>query len=401
MKTADPELMRAINRFHVMDAIRQHGPISRIEISERTELSPATVSAITAALLEDALITATRILPNGGTTRIPANGGITPIGTTRGRPRVMLELNPGAAHVVGVKLRPEAISVAVTDFVSAPLATLDMPIRTERQSLAVVADIVEDGVRHCVADAGLDMIRIRGVCVGVPGVVETSSGICRRSPIFGSETIPFAVELEARLGVPIKLESDVSLITAAEHWFGHGRGQDNFLVVSIEHSVGIGIMLKGELHRGCHGMSPDFGWVAGMAGAGTRSLEEIWLDVGKAGPAEAVAATRRAGDVIGIALANIGNLLAPPLMIVSGNGLRLGDLLTGPLLESFEAGLSPAVRGLIEVVFHEWPDDVWARGAAALVLRDLYGSPWSTSGPTPARRSIDETTKQDARELIS
>jgi hypothetical protein len=28
MKTADPELMRAINRFHVMDAIRRFGPVS-------------------------------------------------------------------------------------------------------------------------------------------------------------------------------------------------------------------------------------------------------------------------------------------------------------------------------------------------------------------------------------
>jgi hypothetical protein len=30
MKTADPELMRAINRFHVMDAIRRLGPVSRV-----------------------------------------------------------------------------------------------------------------------------------------------------------------------------------------------------------------------------------------------------------------------------------------------------------------------------------------------------------------------------------
>ena len=56
MKTADPELMRAINRLNVLDTIRRHGPISRIEISERTELSTTTVSAITASLLDDGLI---------------------------------------------------------------------------------------------------------------------------------------------------------------------------------------------------------------------------------------------------------------------------------------------------------------------------------------------------------
>ena len=80
MKTADPELMRAINRFHVMDAIRRFGPVSRVEISERTELSPTTVSAITAALLDDKLIAILQL----GELR----------DASRGRPRVMLRLNP-------------------------------------------------------------------------------------------------------------------------------------------------------------------------------------------------------------------------------------------------------------------------------------------------------------------
>src|SRR5690349_19013948 len=95
MKTADPEFMRAINRFHVMDAIRRHGPIARVEICERTELSPTTVSAITAALLDDGLVVTRQL----GTVRDAA----------RGRPRVLLELNPDAARVVGVKIAPTRI----------------------------------------------------------------------------------------------------------------------------------------------------------------------------------------------------------------------------------------------------------------------------------------------------
>ena len=111
MKTADPELMRAINRFHVMDAIRRFGPVSRVEISQRTELSPTTVSAITAALLDDRLITPLQV------------GAVRDAG--RGRPRVMLQLNPEAAHVVGVKLAPDQIAVAVTNFCADILASLD------------------------------------------------------------------------------------------------------------------------------------------------------------------------------------------------------------------------------------------------------------------------------------
>ena len=69
-------------------------PIARVEICERTELSPTTVSAITAALLDDRLIMPRQI----GAVRDAA----------RGRPRVLLELNPDAARVVGVKITPTA-----------------------------------------------------------------------------------------------------------------------------------------------------------------------------------------------------------------------------------------------------------------------------------------------------
>ena len=245
MKTADPEFMRAINRFHVMDAIRRFGPISRIEIADRTDLSPTTVSAITAALLEDKLIVPRPL----GAVRDAA----------RGRPRVMLELNPDAAFVVGAKLAPAQITVAVTNFRADVIKTLSLPIRVDRQPVAVIADLVEDGVRRCVADAGLEFSAINGVCVGLPGVVESASGLCRQSPIFRERDVPFGEEISARLGVPVTVDSDVNLVTLAEHWFGHGVGIDDFLVVSVEHNLGLGIMHRGELFRGANGLSPDLG----------------------------------------------------------------------------------------------------------------------------------------------
>src|SRR5579885_3266082 len=145
MKTADPELMRAINRFHVMDSIRRHGPISRVEICGRTDLSPTTVSAITAALIEDGLI---------------------------------------VARPIGVKLAPDQITIAATNFRADVLASLALPIRISRQPASVVADLVEDGVRRCLADADLTVGRIAGLCVGLPGVVERASGVCRQRTVF-------------------------------------------------------------------------------------------------------------------------------------------------------------------------------------------------------------------------
>ncbi len=399
MKTADPELMRAINRFHVMDAIRRSGPISRVEICEQTELSPTTVSAITAALLDDGLITASPVAPAAD--------------QPRGRPRVMLSLNPQAAAVCGAKLAPNQITIAVTNFQADLLAGLSLPIRVDRQPVPVILDIVEDGVRRCVDDAGLTLADLSGLCIGLPGVIERATGICRQSPLFRERDHDFGADLQARLQLPATIDADVNLITQAEHWFGHGRGLNDFLVVSVEHVIGLGIIHGGELFRGAGGLSPDLGDLVVWPGAtpgrlsasasttaiaaaaaqlvddaalrGSRGLEravQLARDGGATAPVFALA-----GQALGVAIANLITLFAPPRVILTGSGLLAGDLLLSPLRQALRAALPVALADVAEVVVHETDDALWARGAAALSLRDLYGAPWNTTGPVKKSRN--------------
>lgn len=407
MKTADPELMRAINRFHVMDAIRRRGPISRVELSQQTELSPTTVSAITAALLDDGLIVPRKIEPAAD--------------QPRGRPRIMLELNPQAATVCGAKLAPHQITIAVTNFQGDVLSSVALPIRVDRQPAPVILDIVEDGVRRCVEDAGLSIDRTSGLCIGIPGVVEHGSGVCRYSPLFRERDLAFGRDLAARLGIPVTVDSDVNSITLAEHWFGHGRGLDDFLVVSIEHVIGLGIVHGGELFRGANGLSPDLGDLVVApsdrgngarpgrlaAVASTTALLSAAADLARGGPDEPILRGTRAmehlvhlacahpetfaplfheaGQALGSAIGNLITLFAPPKVILAGSALKAGDLLLKPLRQAIRSATPDTLADIATVVVHESSDEVWARGAAALALRDLYGAPWNTTGPARRR----------------
>ena len=401
MKTADPELMRAINRFHVMDAIRRHGPIARVEISDSTELSATTVSAITAALLDDGLIVTRQI----GAIRDAA----------RGRPRVMLELNPDAAYVVGVKLSPHRITVAVTNFRADLMATLSLPIRLDRQPDDVIFDLVEDGIHRCILDAGLGVDEIVGICVGLPGVVERGGGICRQSMVFRERNVPVAAGLQRRFPkASVSIDSDVNLVTLAEHWFGDARGLDDFLVVSVEHSLGLGILHNGELFRGAAGLSPDLGdlhvrppeasnaaRLAAIASEasilaeaevllrGTEHERAFRLDRGMAKVLELARAGHEpilellagVGEALGFAIANLITLFAPPKVILAGAAMEAEAALLTPLRRTVAMLVPPSLADVAEIVVHRWSDDMWARGAAAMTLRDLYGAPWSTTGP--------------------
>ena len=408
MKTADPELMRAINRFLVMDAIRRSGSISRVEISEQTELSPTTVSAITAALLEDGLIVPRQVPPAPD--------------QVRGRPRIMLALNPAAATVCGAKLAPNKITIAVTNFQADVLSTVSIPIRVDRQPASVILDLVEDGVRSCIEAAGLLVEDISSLCLGVPGIVERASGICRYSPIFSERDLKLGLDLQERLNVPTSVDSDVNLITLAEQWFGHGRDLSDFLVVSIEHTIGLGIVHGGELFRGANGLSPDLGdlvmspngsigngsrpgRLSGIASTtailsaaadltrgtpqekllrGTRGIEHA-VSLAQAGDERISKVFDEAGRALGTAIANLITLFAPPKVILAGSALQAGDLLLKPLRDAIQTATPETIAGITEIVVHESSDDTWARGAAALTLRDLYGAPWGTTGPAKKR----------------
>ena len=405
MKTADPEFMRAINRFHVMDAIRRHGPIARVEICERTELSPTTVSAITAALLDDGLVVTRQM----GTVR---DAG-------RGRPRVLLALNPDAARVVGVKIAPTRIVHVVTNFQGDVLAGLTQPVRVDRQPAEVIADLVEDGVRRCVADAGLTLDRVESLCVALPGVVEHATGIVRHSPILRESNVPLSKALFERLGLATLIESDANAITIGEHWFRLCRDLDDFVVVTAEHSLGLGVMHGGEFFRGARGISFNLGDLAMAADGKTVSrladqatepaiLSPVAGDarfreairLGRATPlaAELIAAgdnaltasARRAGEVLGLAIANLITLFAPPRVVLVGSTLALGEPLLTALRSALDRTLPAWLSDVSEIALDTEADDTdWARGAAAAALKQLYGAPWSSTGPAKPRHDIE------------
>lgn len=372
MKTADPELMRAINRFHVLDTIRRHGAIARVEIGARTDLSATTVSAITAALLDDGLIT----VRHEGDIRSQA---------LRGRPRVMLALNPQAAWVVGAKLAANRIVLVTTNFQGDVLASLTLPVRVDRLSAAAIADLVEHGVRRCVLDAGLVLGQIKTIALSLPGIVEHGTGKVLASGVLRDPAVSLKQAIATRMGIDTIIESDANAITMAQHWFGRARDLDDFVLVAVEETLGLGVMHGGQLFRGAHGLSLTLGDM--IMGAGDDNAvrladlasESVILQSRQSEQREAAAA--RAGAALGIAIANLVALFAPPRVILVGSTLALGEHLLAPLRAAFTRAIPAPLTTLAEIVIDESGDELWARGAAAVALGELYGSPWGTTGP--------------------
>lgn len=395
MKAANQDLTRAINQFTILNLIREAGRISRVEIAARSGQSRASVTNITAEMIEQGLI-------------LEEKCGCKP---TRGRRRIMLSLNPDAAYVVGVKISEFQVSFAVVDFVGEIRSSLIMPIRVSERPEEVIADVIEDGIRHCIDEARLRMADIAGVGLAVSGFVDSSTGTCLWTPLKkGKSHIRSLVS--KRLNMDVYIENDANSVTVAAQWFGQGKGVDNFIVVTIEHGVGMGIVIDGKLYRGATCIGAEFGHmvivpdgepcrcgkkgcieayacdgsILRMAkeilarrrtpkpGLDTLTIEDV-NRMAREGDAGLKKLFRRGGEVLGQGVAGLIQIFNPEKVIVMGEGVRAGDILFDPMRKAVKRFLNKELAQATEIIVQEWHDDDWARGAAGVVLSELYKSP--------------------------
>jgi predicted NBD/HSP70 family sugar kinase len=255
--------------------------------------------------------------------------------------------------------------------------------------------------------------------VALPGVVEYATGLVRRSPILRDSDVPFGKALFERLGLSTLIETDANAITIGQHWFRHCRDLNDFIVVTVEHSLGLGVMHGGELFRGAKGISFNLGdLVMASSGNGDATMSRLadqaaepailaplagkpeFREALRMGRAMRLAAERiaagdnamtnaalRAGEGLGLAIANLITLFAPPRVVIVGSSLVLGDPLISALKSALTAALPRWLADVSEITVDDADDTAWARGAAAAALKELYGAPWSTTGPVRPRQT--------------
>ena len=377
-------LIRAINRSSVLNTIKTLGPVSRTEIAKHSGLSAATITAISAELLESGLIFEKEAGDSSG-----------------GRKPILLALNPGGGFVIGAKLTEDHISVALTDLEATVLASQTIPLAEISQQ--AILDALGQVVNDILAANKVDRRRFYGVGVGLAGIVDPGRGLLRQSPIFGWDQVPVADLLCSSVEAPVYIDNDVNTLTLTELWFGRGQGIDNFLTVTIGRGVGLGIVLGGKLYTGARGGAGEFGHtvidpVGPLCACTKRGCLETYVSdpallrraqeaglevstiemlVGKAeaGNPLARAILAEAGELLGRAIANLVNLLVPQLIILSGEGVRAGEWMFGPMRRSLQEQVLPPLRKDVDLQIDVWDEYAWARGAAGLVLRHLFESP--------------------------
>ncbi|HEU5428201.1 MAG TPA: ROK family protein [Actinocrinis sp.] len=373
-----------MTRTAVLALLARCGPLSRAQVAERLELSPATITASTRKLLAEGLLVEEEPRPS-----------------TTGRPSIPLALVPASAHAIGIQVAGEHVSGVI--------ARLDAQVvHSFRRSFDPAdpdaVDTLTALIRTEVDEAERQRLPLSGVGVAVPGIVEPETGTLRMSVRLGWTGMPLAARLRTALGVPVFVDNDISAVTAAERLYGPGADDADFLLVAIGQGIGLGMVLDGAPYRGAAGAAGEFGHlpilpdgpqcVCGNRGCLETqvSTESLLRDARAAGilsggsdlddldaaashgDRRAVDLLDQAGVLLGRALAGAVNLLGPQTVVVMGEITALWGHLSEPFHRSLAMHLLPAGRET-RIDVRDWDEELIAASAARIALGAPLAAP--------------------------
>ncbi|MFG2355919.1 ROK family protein [Streptomyces sp. NPDC048521] len=392
--------VRSHNTALVLGLLRGAGGegISRLELAERTGLTPQAVSKITARLREEGLaVEAGRRASTGG------------------KPRTVLRLVPEAGHAVGVHLDRDELRAVLVDLDGAVVGErrgeLDLGAGAEAV-LGVVAEAVEGLVRDGLgpaagrapagagvldggggpagADEGLGgdgglagggrLAGVRslvGVGVALPGPLDHARGVLHRVTGFPEwDGFPLRDALAERLGVPVVVDKDTNAaalgLSVAD---AEGEG-GSFAYLHLGTGLGAGLVIGGSVHRGTRTGAGEFGHqVLQLDGpaceCGNRGCVEV-LCLGAVERGEVGEAAR----VLGAAAGNLVGLLDIDLVLLGGRTVAAAPeiYLTGVAgVLAARARREGVLGGAVPVRVAPGGERVVAEGAAQLLLAPLFG----------------------------
>ncbi|MFC9280094.1 ROK family protein [Streptomyces collinus] len=355
--------VRSHNAALVLDLLRTAGApgISRLELAERTGLTPQAVSKITARLRDEGFA---------------AEAGRR--ASTGGKPRTVLRLVPEAGHAVGVHLDRDELRAVLVDLdgtvVGQRRGPLDLGAGAEAV-LGVLAGVVEELVAEVLGGDGLAAAAsLLGVGVALPGPLDHTHGVLHRVTGF-PEWEGFALRdaLTGRLGVPVVVDKDTNAAALGLSVAGEGG---SFAYLHLGTGLGAGLVIGGHVHRGARTGAGEFGHQVLQldgpeCGCGNRGCVEV-LCLSAVGRGEVGEAAR----VLGVGAGNLVGLLDIDLVLLGGRTVAAApDAYVRGVADVLDARArrEGVPGGTVPVRVAPGGERLVAEGAAQLLLAPLFG----------------------------
>jgi len=376
-RPGSPGSLRAANRRRLVEAVRDFGPLTQTEIVRATGLSAGTVSNLVHELTEAAVL-------------------VVEGGALRGRRGRLLSVALPAGLALGVDVGHRHLRVVLADWTLTPIAEQRVDSAAGQaapETLSCAAQLID----KVLAAAGIDRTTVAGVGLGLPAPIDSGTGRVGAPVILpGWEGVQAAELATEALGLPVVVDNDANLGALAESLQGAAQGTRSAAYIKISGGVGAGLVMDGRIFRGPDGTAGEIGHASldeygALCRCGNRGCLEtlvrtpvlLGLLEPTHGPDLTVArmvelahdgdtACRRlivdAGRQVGLAAANMCNLLNPERIVLGGELSQAADLLIEPMRDVISRHGIPSAARRVDIVPAALGSRSQVLGAVALAL---------------------------------
>jgi predicted NBD/HSP70 family sugar kinase len=368
----------------ILGLIRSGTSTSRADVARQTGLSASTVATRIDELLEHGYLR-------------EAGPGM----SRGGRRPAMLEVAPGPGVVTTLDLGSHHASFGLFDMAGRLLAESHRGMDIADGPSAILSWALAE-MRALIKDNSPAHAELRGIAVGVPGPVDSVTGLLvspSRMPGWnGADVGALLGELS---GVPVVVDNDANLMALGEQLLAPGN-PDNLVFLKAGSSIGCGVIISGAVHHGHRGMAGDISHVTvpdapptvcscgriscldAVAGGAAivSALKEAGVEVSDTQDILALAndahplATRllrEAGARVGVVLATIVNFFDPQVLVIGGH-LCQADAFVAGVRSSIYSNCLPMATDQLEITVSMTGRVGGVSGAARVVLDQLFAA---------------------------
>ncbi len=395
-KKTDTEQIRIDNRREIIETLRVYGPMARVMLGRQTGLSPATVTAITSDLMAEGLLKEVKSEP-------PASPA------SRGRPRVLIDLNEESSFVLGIKLSMNELRYMLGDMKGQIVAEKAVELDTLALNSDSLMQTILDGIDEFMDSYTREKERLCGCGVAIQGFVNANEGEIVWSPALSFRHCPVTLPLSDALDIPVVVANDANCIAIAIRNQPEYQSMENFAVIMLGYGVGMGVIIDGALYSGFHGAAAEFGHTKYTAdgpqcNCGKKGCIEAYvsdyaiyrkaktlvelpetnelhpsdlemsqlLAKAESGDPNVLEIYKEAGEVLGYGIANLMALFSPEKIVISGQGVRAYKFLEAGINAGVESALVKELISETTIEPYSWQKDITGIGILALALKAIY-----------------------------
>ena len=310
---------------------------------------------------------------------------------------------------IGVDIGGTNIKIALVDFEGKIIYSNTTPTRAEMGFEAGVANI-KQAIKDLMQETNESAKTIEAIGFGLPGQIDYKAGMVKNPPnIPGWINIPLGKLIEDEFQIPTKLDNDVRCAALGELNFGAGKGCENLICITIGTGIGSGIVLNGKLVRGASNAAGEIGHIkmtlekgplcgcgdhgcfeAYASGPSIVTMAKEFISGGKSakykematdgiitpyivaqaalqGDAVSLQIFKQIGEIIGVGLSSVINLLNPEKIIIGGGVADAGEILLEPIRKTIEDRAMPIQKEAVKVVPAQLANAAGVIGASLLI----------------------------------